>query len=122
MSDAFFERETDEDPLDRLLREARAVAPPGLVARLAAGARDPEARKRLFWADIDRGARSLLGFAAAAAVLAVALATTAVLFVPAPDNARTASVVKSDELTLDQTARFVVSPAALEMLILGEDR
>jgi hypothetical protein len=85
--------------LDRWLEDARPDVPEGLAARMIAGARGAEAQSRIFWADLDRTARRALGWAAAAAVLTVALAVSTLLGGAAPDNARTASLV---DITVQQ--------------------
>ena len=95
------QRENGDDSLDRLLREARAETPPGLAARLAAGARERDAALRVFSADVERTARRAVLVAAAAAVVAVGLGASTVLLLP-PDNARVAaSVVTLDVPPLD---------------------
>jgi hypothetical protein len=119
--------------LERLLEGARYQAPPGMAARLAAGARDPEEKRILFWADVERTSRSLLGKAAAAAVLAAGLAL-AVAVSGNPDNAGVAAFVdqppggysggdrvSGSDVTLDQVARLAVSPAAFDAFVRAEE-
>ena len=113
------------DRLERLIFEARYEAPAGLAARLAAAAQSPESRRRVFWSDVERTARAVLGATAAAAVVAVGLAVAVVAGVP--DNARSRSHVdgvaedsRPDDLTLDQVARLALSQGALERQVGGE--
>jgi hypothetical protein len=85
--------------LDRWLEDARPEVPEGLAGRMIAGARGAESQSRVFWVDLERTARRALGWAAAAAVVTVALAVSTLFAGTAPDNARTASLV---DLTVQQ--------------------
>jgi hypothetical protein len=100
--------------LDRLLHEARAEVPEGLAARLAAGARGAEARKVVFWADVERTAHRALTVAAAAAVLTIGLAISTIVTSREAPNAQRLSFVDLSSASLDP----VESAAA--RLALGE--
>jgi hypothetical protein len=104
------EQRSDEQ-LEALLREARFTAPRGLAARLAARARDPEAGRILFWADVEQTARWLLVKTAAAAVLTAGLALG--VSVGLTQDTPTTS---ADAVTLDQVARLAVSRDAADVI------
>jgi hypothetical protein len=100
-----------DDPLDRLLADARYEAPPGLAERLARSALDGAAERRIFWLDVGRSAPKALFAAAAAAVLAVGL-TVAVLSSGAPEGA--GGPVAVEGAALEDVAVLAVSTTALE--------
>ncbi len=84
--------------LDRMLEDARADVPDGLVARIVAAAPSTEAQRRVFWADVEGAARRTLAVAVLAACISVGVALSTVLSggTPGgtPDNTRTASIVE----------------------------
>jgi hypothetical protein len=93
-----------DDALDRLLADARPEAPASLAVRLARGALDPGEGRRVFWLDLERTARRGLVPAAAAAIVAAALGTVAILF--RGDRRARAEI--------DDVAKLAVSPVVLE--------
>jgi hypothetical protein len=80
--------------LDRMLEDARADVPDGLVGRIVAAAPSREAQRRIFWADVEGAARRTLAMAVLAACISVGVALSTVLSAGAPDNTRTASIVE----------------------------
>ena len=80
-----------------MLHDARPQVPAGLAARLAAAARDPQARARVFWADVERTARRAVVFAAAAAAITIAVAVSLVVATPTSDQRTTASLLDYTE-------------------------
>lgn len=111
-------QETPGDPIDALLRDARFSAPEGLAARLAARARDPQLGKLLFWADVERLSRTLVGKVAVAAVLAAGLAL-GVAYSTNPDNmVAVTTVTDSNDVTLDDVTRLTVAPSSLDAIVL----
>ncbi len=80
--------------LDRMLEDARADVPDGLVARIVAAAPSTEAQRRVFWADVEGAARRTLAVAVLAACISVGVALSTVLSSGTPDNTRTASIVE----------------------------
>jgi hypothetical protein len=108
-----------EDPLDRLLREARYEAPPGLAARLARGALGEAAAARVFWLDVARASRRALVAAVAAAILATAVAGGVILAGAGRDRAE-AKRAAVERAALDDVAHLAISPAAFEHEMGGE--
>ena len=105
------------DALDRLLIDARREAPAGLAMRLARGARDAGAIRRVFWMDIERAARRLLPAAAAAALLAASLVAGGVFDGGADQTGSSDATIAS---THDDMAELALSTGAFERQLSGD--
>lgn len=91
------------------IHDARPAVPEGLAARIIAQARTADARRRVFWADVERNARRALVAAAAAAVITVAAAVSLVV-APASNESRTAAANLADLTVQQHLEQFLETP------------